>query len=192
MIETPSPDSTTQDTGAKFHQFLNITYGVMGRTVSTRFEPNTSGEFQFWLSKLIPQPGGESESSPTIAPIEIGNIIAAYSDQKDDVTFGIVTEMRSYSDVESFIADYLSHDFGDATIEVPTDISEVTVVNCAVMRNVSLKTKPVGRSRVYFLANLASNLLTELWMKKETSFSVVPLSLLGFLKMAMGQLFQLV
>ncbi len=133
-----------------FEDFLNTNYGVIGRTVSTKFEPNTSSEFQFWLSKINFRGNDNSETENKIAPIEIGNIVAAYSDQNDEITFGIVTEMRSYSDVESFIADYLSHDFGDATIEVPTDISEVIVVTCAVMRNVSLKTKPVGRSRVYF------------------------------------------
>ena len=54
------------------------------------------------------------------------------------------------SDVDSFIADYLSHDFGDATIKVPTDVSEVVVVTCNVMRNLSLRTKPIGRSQVFF------------------------------------------
>ena len=58
--------------------------------------------------------------------------------------------MRSYSDVDSFIADYLSHNFGDAMLEVPTDISEVVVVTCNVMRNLSGKTRPIGRSQVYF------------------------------------------
>jgi hypothetical protein len=143
------------NTEANLETFLNANYGVIGRTASTRFEPNTSSEFQFWLSKIVrPNNEAPNSSNPEIAPIEIGNIVAAYSDQRDDITFGIVTEMRSYSDVESFIADYLSHDFGDATIEVPTDISEVTVVTCAVMRNLSLKTKPVGRSRVYFPSDL--------------------------------------
>ncbi|NPA71692.1 MAG: ATP-binding protein [Gammaproteobacteria bacterium] len=138
--------------------FLNISYGVIGRTASTKHEPNTSSQFHFWLAKL-----GASGSTGTqvgdrskgeIAPIEIGNIVAARSDQDDDITFGLVTEMRAYSDIDSFIADYLSHNFGDATIEVPTDISEVVVVTCSVMRNVSLKTKPVGRSRVYFPSQL--------------------------------------
>jgi hypothetical protein len=62
--------------------------------------------------------------------------------------------MRSYSDVESFISDYLSHDFGKADVKVPTDIAEVTVVTCAVMRNLSSTAKPVGRSTVYFPSTL--------------------------------------
>ena len=121
--------------------FLNEGAGAIGRTASTKSEPNTSSKFLFWLAKQ------DSASGP---PLEIGNIVAARSDDGEDVTFGTIVEMRSYSDVDSFIADYLSHNFGDATIEVPTDVSEVVVVTCNVMRNLSAKTKPLGRSQVYF------------------------------------------
>lgn len=158
---------TAADTDA-LDRFLNTSYGVIGRTASTKFEPNTSSTFQFWLSErssmteTVEDTSGadqqdeatDDQSAVQVAPIEIGNIVAARSDDDDDVTLGMVTEMRSYSDVESFIADYLSHDFGDANINVPTDIAEVIVVTCAVMRNVSQRTKPVGRSRVYFPSEL--------------------------------------
>ena len=120
--------------------FLNTAFGIIGRTVSTKNEPNTSSEFNFWVH----------DHQDLLGRIEIGNIVAAQSDSDEDITFGVVTEMRAYSDVDSFIADYLSHDFGSADLTVPTDISNVTVVTCAVMRNLSSKTKPVARSRVYF------------------------------------------
>jgi len=125
-------------------KFLHLEYGIIGRTASTKSEPNRSSEFHFWVA----------DKEEAIGRIEIGNIIAAYSDDEDDITFGIVTEMRSYSDVDSFIADFLSHNFGGADVKVPTDVSEVIVVTCAVMRNVSSKTKPVSRSRVYFPSEL--------------------------------------
>lgn len=131
--------------------FLNNDYGVVGRTVSTKMEPNTSSQFQFWLADR--GESGQTDAEETqiqIASLEIGNIVAAYTDDENDITFGLVVEMRSYSDVDSFIADYLSHNFGDVEIEVPTDISEVIVVTCSVMRNISGKTKPVGRSKVFF------------------------------------------
>lgn len=121
--------------------FLNLKAGAIGRSVSTKLEANTSSKFQFWLGKR------REEADITL---EIGNIVAARSDNGEDVTFGTIIEMRSYSDVESFIADYLSHNFGDAMVEVPTDVSEVVVVTCNVMRNLSLKTKPIGRSQVFF------------------------------------------
>lgn len=134
--------------------FINDEYGVIGRTVSTRNEPNTSIEFHFWLSEGL-EIGDQTDENLNhrIPPIEIGNIVAAVNDNIDEVTFGIVSEMRSYSDIDSFIADFLSHNFGDAMIDVPTDISEVIVVTCIVMRNISMKTKPIDRSRVYFPNN---------------------------------------
>lgn len=119
--------------------FINSEYGVIGRTVSTKSEPNTSSEFQFWVADRDDR-----------VRLEIGNIVAAFSDTKDDIAFGSVVEMRSYSDVDSFIADYLSHDFGNAQLEIPTDVSEVIVVTCSIMRNLSNQTRPVARSRVYF------------------------------------------
>ena len=125
---------------AQYLSLLNHERGVIGRTVSTKFEANTSSKFYFWVKN----------DEEIRGLLEIGNIIAAVADDNTELTFGTITEMRSYSDVESFIADFLSHNFGEADVEVPTDISEVVVVTCAVMRNLSATAKPVGRSRVLF------------------------------------------
>src|SRR5262249_10551841 len=103
------PDSSNaEEHSITLYDFVNTEYGVIGRTVSTKMEPNTSSKFHFWIAD-------REESN-----IEIGNIVAAFDDEATDITFGLVTEMRSYSDVDSFIADYLSHDFGVATLTVPT------------------------------------------------------------------------
>ena len=132
-------------------QFLNLRHGVVGRTVSTKSEPNTSSTFLFWIADRDRVAAPEDEGPDLYeGGLEIGNIVAARSDDSTDVTFGMVTEMRSYSDVDSFIADYISHNFGDAQIEVPTDVAEVIVVTCATMRNTSGRTKPLGRSHVFF------------------------------------------
>lgn len=125
-------------------RFLNSNYGALGRTVSTRFEPNTSSRFYFWLA----------EHADARKHIEIGNIIAAISDDALELTFGVVTEMRAYSDVDSAIADYLSHDFGQADVSVPTDVAEVVVITCDVMRNLSSTNRPVWRSKVFFPSEL--------------------------------------
>jgi len=141
QVETPTKSISIEP--LTIDMFLNLKAGTIGRTVSTKSEANTSSKFLFWLGKSQEAQGADTS-------LEIGNIVAARSDDKDEVTFGTIVEMRSYSDVDSFIADYLSHNFGDATIEVPTDVSEVVVVTCNVMRNLSLKTKPIGRSQVFF------------------------------------------
>src|SRR5688572_24718709 len=84
--------------------FINSAYGIIGRTVSTKFEPNTSSHFLFWLADRTKVAGAEQGSA---TDIEIGNIVVAISEDHNELTFGTVVEMRSYSDVDSFIADYL-------------------------------------------------------------------------------------
>lgn len=137
---TDGTDGVAEANQVEPSSFLNNEFGIAGRTVSTKSEPNTSSQFNFWVAD-------EHEAKGIL---EIGNIMAALADDGSDLTFGVVTEMRSYSDVESFIADFLSHNFGEAEVETRTDVSEVVVVTCDVMRNLSNTTKPVGRSRVYF------------------------------------------
>ena len=129
----------------QLEKFLNVDYGIIGRTAATKYEPHTSTQFHLWLTSAE-RTGGEQVAKN----IEIGNIVAALSDTYDEVTFGTVVEMRVYADAESFLSDFTSHDFGDAGVEVPTDVAEVVVVTCDVLRNFSARAKPVGRSRVYY------------------------------------------
>jgi hypothetical protein len=68
-------------------KFLNVDYGVIGRTVSTKVEPNTSSEFHFWVANRDVAQG----------KIEIGNILAAYSDSGNDITFGVVVSKHDIS-----------------------------------------------------------------------------------------------
>ena len=79
--------------------FVSDSRTSLGRTASTKFEPNTSSRFLFWIAR--------EEEDQASGELEIGNIVAAVSDDGSDITFGTVVEMRSYSDVDSFIADYL-------------------------------------------------------------------------------------
>jgi hypothetical protein len=46
--------------------------------------------------------------------LELGDIIAACG--IDDITFGVIIEMRSITDAQSFLADYLSRDFCRTTM----------------------------------------------------------------------------
>ena len=141
-IEEPRGLDDSDDTLGAEVALTFVSGNSLGRTASTKFEPNTSSRFLFWIAR--------EEGNDARGKLEIGNIVAAVSDDGSDITFGTVVEMRSYSDVDSFIADYLSHDFGNANLEVPTDVAEIVVVTCDVMRNLSNTARPVGRSRVYF------------------------------------------
>ena len=148
-VEGPGdvPDSDDEPRPQTGVTFISDSGASLGRTASTKFEPNTSTRFLFWIART-------EEEDDTSGRLEIGNIVAAVSDDGLDTTFGTVVEMRSYSDVDSFIADYLSHDFGNADLQVPTDVAEIVVVTCDVMRNLSNTARPVGRSRVYFPSSL--------------------------------------
>jgi hypothetical protein len=107
----------------------------IGKAISTEREPNTTSHFFFWCS-------GEERR------LQLGNIIAAVG--PDDITFGVIIEMRSITDAQSFLADYLSHDFGRPETNPPSELTELTVVKCAVLANVSEQARPVGRAAVHF------------------------------------------
>jgi hypothetical protein len=107
----------------------------IGRAISTEREPNTTSHFFFWCS------GSERR-------LQLGNIISAVG--PDDITFGVITEMRSITDVQSFLADYLSHDYGRPNSVPPSDLTELTVVKCAFLSNISGQSRPVGRAAVHF------------------------------------------
>lgn len=107
----------------------------IGRAISTEREPNTTSHFFFWCS------GSERR-------LQLGNIISAVG--PDDITFGVITEMRSITDVQSFLADYLSHDYGRPNTVPPSELTELTVAKCAFLSNVSEQARPVGRAAVHF------------------------------------------
>jgi hypothetical protein len=107
----------------------------IGRAISTEREPNTTSHFHFWCS-------GEERR------LQLGNIIAVVG--PDDITFGVIIEMRSITDAQSFLADYLSHDYGRPGIVPPSELTELTVVKCAFLNNISEQARPVGRGAIHF------------------------------------------
>ncbi len=107
----------------------------IGRAVSTERAPNTTSHFHFW-------------SSSTERRLQLGNIVAAVG--PDDISFGVIVEMSSVTDAQSFLADYFSHDFGRAEVEPPSEITEILIIKCAFLTNVSTDARPVGRARIYF------------------------------------------
>jgi len=109
--------------------------GPIGLAISTEREPNTTSHFHFWCS------GDERR-------LQLGNIVAAVG--PDDVTFGVIIEMRSITDAQSFLADYLSHDYGRPGTVPPSELTELTIVKCAFLSNISEQARPVGRGAVHF------------------------------------------
>ena len=123
-------------------ELLNMQYGIIGRTVATRQEPSTTSHFNFWVKN----------DNSILDRIEVGNIVAAYYDDNghSDITFAVISEMSSFSDIDSAISDYLSHDYGRPDVEVPTNVARVVVVKCVIMRNLSGKVKPIEKANVFY------------------------------------------
>ena len=95
----------------KFPDYVNFAYDPIGKAASTREHPNTAQYFNFWISAGVDT-------------VELGNIVAAISDD-GHITFGTVVELRSIMDIENFLSDYISHDFGDPAVQPPSDLAEI-------------------------------------------------------------------
>ena len=116
--------------------YLNLLEGVIGKTVSTKEFPNTTDLYHFWVTR-----GNDN--------VQLGNLVACVNPE-GDVTFGVIQEVKSYLDIDHFIVDYISHDFGDPDTEPPTQVPEVTVAKCQFIMNTTDRVRPVDRSEVYF------------------------------------------
>ncbi|MCH7472384.1 ATP-binding protein [bacterium] len=131
-------DNTREDgqRGSKNPEYVNLDYGPIGKAASPKDSPNTAKYFNFWISAGI-------ES------VELGNIVAAVTDD-DEVTFGTVVELRSVMDIDNFLSDFISHDFGDPQVNPPSDLAEMTVAKINVIRATHERIRPIGRAVVYY------------------------------------------
>jgi len=120
----------------RFPAYVNFDYGPIGKAASTRENPNTAQYFNFWISAGVDT-------------VELGNIVAAVTED-GQVTFGTVVELRSIMDIESFLSDYISHDFGDPNVHPPSDLAEIMIAKINVIRSTHERIRPIGRAVVYF------------------------------------------
>jgi uncharacterized protein len=120
----------------KFPSYVNFSYGAIGKAASTKENPNTAQYFNFWMSAGVDT-------------VELGNIVAAITDD-GHVSFGTVVELRSIMDIENFLSDYISHDFGDPKVDPPSDLAEIMVAKINVIRATHDRIRPIGRGVVYF------------------------------------------
>jgi len=120
----------------KYPEYVNFDYKPIGKAASTKDHPNTAQYFNFWISAGV-------------ETAELGNIVAAITED-GHVTFGTVVELRSIMDIESFLSDYISHDFGDPNISPPSDLAEIMIAKVNVIRATHDRIRPIGRGVVYF------------------------------------------
>ena len=117
-------------------EYVNFGFGAIGKAASTKDEPNTAQYFNFWISA-----GVES--------VELGNIVAAITDD-GHITFGTVVELRSVMDIENYLSDFISHDFGNPRVNPPSDLAEIVIARINVISATHQRVKPIGRGTVYF------------------------------------------
>lgn len=120
----------------KFPDYVNLDYGAIGKAASTRDYPNTAQYFNFWISSGVDT-------------VELGNIVAAVTED-GHVTFGTVVELRSIMDIDNFLSDFISHDFGDPNVHPPSDLAEIMIAKINVIRSTHERIRPIGRAVVYF------------------------------------------
>jgi hypothetical protein len=116
-METTSRNGSGPE--CKFPQYATFEFGPIGKAASTRENPNTAQYFNFWLAA-----GCDT--------LELGNIVAAVTDD-GHVTFGTVVELRCIMDIENFLSDYISHDFGDPDVQPPSDLAEIMIAKVNVI-----------------------------------------------------------
>lgn len=135
-MDNSNGSQSGQQPKCQFPQYVNFEFGAIGKAASTKDLPNTAQYFNFWLAAGV-------------ETLELGNIVAAVTED-GHVTFGTVVELRNIMDIESFLSDYISHDFGDPTVNPPSDLAEIVIAKVNVIRATHDRIKPIGRAVVYY------------------------------------------
>ena len=126
MIEEEKKDSDTKP---------------IGRTSAPERNPNSSGEFSFWLDENI-----------RLNPFDF--VVARHVDNSR--TVGNITELYSYSDSKGYLTDFIGSNLGDPSSEPYVERVRTTVARVDVLRNMRDDNKeelymplPTGRGVFY-------------------------------------------
>ncbi len=92
----------------------------IGKILATEKVPTTVDEFFFWTNKEL-----------IIKPFDVVKV----KHIKDSVTFGVVEEISHLTDSSSFLAGYISSDFGDVEAESYTQRIGMNYVKARVVAN---------------------------------------------------------
>lgn len=103
-----------------------------GRICATERNPSTVDEFNFWLAR------GCAEKA------EVGYIVTAENTDTGDRVFGLVTSMRFFTDAESILVDYFSHEFGTPSATPPTERQEIHIATAAVIGSSPSRARPMS------------------------------------------------
>lgn len=122
----------------------------IGKILATEKVPTTVDEFFFWTNKEL-----------IIKPFDVVKV----KHIKDSVTFGVVEEISHLTDSSSFLAGYISSDFGDVEAESYTQRIGMNYVKARVVSNSKNIYTPVLDSFPVSLAENAEEVKEALGLK---------------------------
>lgn len=115
----------------------------IGKIVATEKMPTTVDEFYFWTDK-----------ERIIKPFDVVKVdhIPPSGSNINSITFGVVEEISHFTDSPSFLAGYISSDFGDVTHKPNTERIGMNYVKAKVVGNTEGIFTPVLDGHVVSLA----------------------------------------
>jgi DNA helicase HerA-like ATPase len=104
---------------------------LIGRVAPTIATPSTPTEFTFWLK--------DDDS----IHLEVGNIVTARDSVSGVYAVGLVSEIKSISDIESVLDSFYAHSFGRPEEKMPTKLPCIMSAKAEVVRRSDGKAEPV-------------------------------------------------
>lgn len=94
---------------------------VIGRVVATEKVPTTIDKFCFWTDKEL-----------ILNPFDV---VVVDNESNGSRTFAVIETISHITDSASFLSDYISNDFGDVQVNIPTHRIGMNYVNANVVGN---------------------------------------------------------
>lgn len=110
----------------------------IGKIIATEKVPTTVDEFYFWTNKKL-----------IIKPFDVIKV----THLKDSVTFGVVEEISHLTDGASFLAGFISSDFGEVEAKSYTNRIGMNYIKARVVGNTKNIYTPVLDGAIVQLAN---------------------------------------
>lgn len=107
-----------------------------GRICAIERSPSTVDEFNFWLAR------GSADK------VEVGYIVTAENPETNERVFGLVTDIKFFTDAESVLVDYFSHEFGMPSSQPPTERQEIHIATASVIGSAPYRARPMSTGMV--------------------------------------------
>jgi hypothetical protein len=107
-----------------------------GKVCAIERIPSTVDEFHFWIAR------GSANK------VEVGYIVTAENQDTGEKVFGLVTNIEFFTDAESILVDYFSHEFGNPNASPPTERQEIHIVTAAVIGSSPYRARPMSSGMV--------------------------------------------